>query len=179
MADVTNTATTERVSPMWVRILEIILGLIAIVLGAYVLIYPGIAVETLIIILAIALIVIAIRDFVTVFSRGIPGWQRVLSLILALIALGIAAYVLAFPIGGALTLAFLLGLALIFAGISAAARGTGGSAAVGIIAIILGFAVVIFPGLGIGILIILLAVALVILGLEAIAGGITGKTRWF
>ena len=178
MVDLTNPTTTTR-SPGWVRALEIILGIIALVLGVYVLIYPGVAVATLVFLLAIALIIIAIRDFITAFSRGIAGWQRVLNFIVALIAIALAGYVLAYPGLGALTLAFFLGLALIFAGIASASRGTGGSAAAGIIAIILGFVVVIFPGLGLALAWILLAVGLIILGLEAIVGGATGNSRWF
>jgi uncharacterized membrane protein HdeD (DUF308 family) len=161
---------------MWVRALEIILGLIVLVLGVYLVIYPGVAALTLGYLLGIALIVIAIRDFVTVFGRGVAGWQRAVNLILAIIALILGVYVLAYPLGGIFAVAFLVGFALILLGIAAASRGTGLGIAAGIIALILGFVVVIYPGLGVALAIILLSVAFILLGLEAIAAGIAGKT---
>jgi uncharacterized membrane protein HdeD (DUF308 family) len=96
--------------------------------------------------------------------------------ILAIIALILAAVVIVNPlIYGTLTLVYLLGLALLFAGIALAARGTPGGIIVGIIAVILGFVVIVFPGLGIGLAIALLAIALIVIGLEAIVAGIAGR----
>jgi uncharacterized membrane protein HdeD (DUF308 family) len=93
------------------------------------------------------------------------------------LAILIAGSVIANPfIYGSLTLVYLLGLSLLFAGIASAARGTAGGIIVGILGIIIGFAVIIFPGLGLGTLVFLLAVFLVIFGLESIASGILG--RW-
>ena len=167
---------TTRPSPAWVRALEIILGIIVLVLGVYLVIYPGVAALTLGYLLGIALIILAIRDFITVFGKGVSGGRRAVSLIFAVIALILGVYVLAYPLGGILAVAILVGFALILLGISAASRGTGLGIALGIIAVILGFVVVIFPGLGITLAIILLSVALILLGLEAIAAGIAGRT---
>jgi len=167
----------QKKSPMWLRILEIIAGLIIVVLAGYVIAYPGVAIATLILFLAIALIIIGIDYFIRVFAKDITGWRRLLNLILSVLAIIIAGAVIANPfIYGSLTLVYLLGLALLFAGIASAARGTAGSIVVGILGIIIGFAVIIFPGLGLGTLVFLLAVFLVIFGLESIASGILG--RW-
>ena len=167
----------EKKSSMWLRILEIVAGLIILVLGGYVIAYPGVAVATLIFFLAVALIVLGIAYFVRVFAKGITGWRRLLNLILSVLAIIIAAAVIDNPfIYGSLTLVYLLGLALLFAGIASAARGTAGGIVVGILGIIIGFVVIIFPGLGLATLVLLLAVFLVIFGLESIISGIMG--RW-
>jgi len=167
----------QQKSSMWLRILEIIAGLIIVVLAGYVIAYPGVAIATLILFLAIALIIIGIDYFIRVFAKGITGWRRLLNMVLSALAIIIAAAVIANPfIYGSLTLVYLLGLALLFAGIASAARGTVGGIIVGILGIIIGFAVIIFPGLGLTTLVFLLAVFLVIFGLESIASGILG--RW-
>jgi hypothetical protein len=162
---------------MWLRILEIIAGLIIVVLAGYVIAYPRAAIATLILFLAIALIIIGIDYFIRVFAKGITGWRRLLNLILSALAIIIAAYIIAYPaIYGSLTLVYLLGLALLFAGIASATRGTAGGLIVGILGIIIGFAVIIFPGLGLETIVFLLAVFLAIFGLESIVSGILG--RW-
>jgi uncharacterized membrane protein HdeD (DUF308 family) len=167
----------QQKSSMWLRILEIIAGFIIVVLAGYVIAYPGVAIATLILFLAIALIIIGIDYFIRVFAKGITGWRRLLNLILSALAIIIAAAVIANPfIYGSLTLVYLLGLALLFAGIASAARGTAGGLIVGILGIIIGFAVIIFPGVGLATLVFLLAVFLVIFGLESIVSGILG--RW-
>jgi uncharacterized membrane protein HdeD (DUF308 family) len=167
----------EKKSSMWLRILEIIAGIIILILAGYVIAYPGAAILTLILFLSIALVILGIAYFIRVFGRGISGWQRVINLVLSVLAIIIAAFVIDNPlIYGSLTLVYLLGLALLFAGIASAARGTVGSIVVGILGIIVGFVVIIFPGLGLATLVLLLAVFLVIFGLESIISGIIG--RW-
>jgi len=136
----------ENKTSMWVRIAEIIGGIIVIVLGGYVLAYPAVALATLATFLAIALIILGILSFVRIFDHGISGWQRILNLILAIIEIAIAAMIIGNIVVGVLTLVFLLGLGLLFAGIASASRGTPGSIIVGILGIIAGFIVIINPG---------------------------------
>ena len=167
----------QKKSPMWLRILEIIAGIIIVVLAGYVIAYPAVAIATLILFLAIALIIIGIDYFIRVFAKGITGWRRLLNLILSALAIIIAAYIIAYPaIYGSLTLVYLLGLALLFAGIASAARGTVGGIVIGILGIIIGFTVIIFPGVGLATIVFLVAVFLVFFGLESLASGILG--RW-
>lgn len=167
----------ENKSPMWLRILEIIAGIIIIVLAGSVIAFPSGAIATLIVFLAIALIVLGIAYFVRVFAKGISGWRRLLNLIMSALAIIIAAYIIAYPaIYGSLTLVYLFGLAFLFAGIASAARGTTGSIVVGILGIIIGFVMIIIPVLALATIAFLLAVFLVIFGLESLASGILG--RW-
>ena len=79
-------------------------------------------------------------------------------------------------IWGGLTLAWLVGLALIFLGFVAIARATPGMIVVGIIAVVVGFVVFIYPPLGVATAVLLLAIALIIFGLELIVSGLLA--RW-
>jgi uncharacterized membrane protein HdeD (DUF308 family) len=166
----------EKKSSIWLRIVEIIAGLIILVLGGYVIAYPGVALATLSAFLAIALIVLGIASFVRIFARGISGWQRILNLVLSILVIIIAALIIDNVVYGILTLVFLLGLGLLFAGIASAARGTAGSIIVGILGIIAGFIVIINPVIGGLTMVALAAVFLIIFGLESIVSGIVG--RW-
>jgi|SRR5665647_330570 uncharacterized membrane protein HdeD (DUF308 family) len=165
----------ENKTSMWVRIAEIIGGIIVIALGVWAWLNPietGIALASL---LAIALIILGILSFVRIFERGIGGWQRLLNLILAIIEIILAAMILGNILLGFLTLAYLLGFALLFAGIESASRGTAGSIIVGILGIIGGFLVMIFPGIGGLTVVALTGVFLIVFGLELLVSGGIGK----
>jgi uncharacterized membrane protein HdeD (DUF308 family) len=177
-------ATTGEKQAAWLRILEIILGIIVIVIGGYVLAFPGVAILTLVFVLGIGLFVLGITRIFGAFAPGISGGMRVLSLIIGILAIILGIYVVAYPGVGAATLAFFLGFGLLLIGIESLAvggtrgqgAGQGASVALGVIAIILGFVVLFWPGLALGTIALLLAVGLIILGLEAIVSGILG--RW-
>ena len=162
---------------LWLRIAEIIVGLIILILGGYAIAYPGVAAATLIGFLAVGLIVLSGIEFAQVFALDISGWRRLLNLILSAIAFLLALAVLVSPlIWGGLTLAWLVALALIFAGFAAIGRGTPGTIIVGIIAVVAGFVVLVYPPLGVATAVLLLAIALIVFGLMLIVSGILG--RW-
>jgi uncharacterized membrane protein HdeD (DUF308 family) len=167
----------EKKSSMWLRLVEIIAGIIIIALGVFVIANPSLATITLVFFLGVALIILGVTCFIRVFANGIAGWQRLLNLILSALTIILAAFVIANPlIYGSSLLVVLLGLALLFAGIASAARGAAGGIVVGILGIILGFVVIVFPGLGLATLVFLLAVFLLVFGFESIVSGIMG--RW-
>ena len=162
---------------MWLRILEIIVGLVVIVLGGYALAYPGVTAATLIAFLAAGLLIISLIEFVHVFSEGISGWQRLLRFILSIIAFLLALAILVAPLFyGGLTLGWLVALTLIVLGAAVAARGTPGMLIVGIIAVILGFVALVWPAIGVATIVLLVAIGLIIFGLELIVSGLLG--RW-
>ena len=178
-------AATGEKQKAWLRILEIILGIIVLILAGYVLAYPGIAILTLVFVLAIGLFVLGITRIVGAFASGVSGGMRVLSLIIGILAIILAIYVVDNPaVMGALTLIFFLGFGLLLSGVEALAiGGSGGSGAgkaasiiLGVIAIILAFVVLFEPTVALGTLVLLLAISFVILGIEAIVSGILG--RW-
>jgi uncharacterized membrane protein HdeD (DUF308 family) len=163
---------------MWIRIGEIIAGIIVLILGGYAIAYPGVTAAVLIAFLAIGLLIIGIVEFVRVFQEGISGWRRLLNLILSIIAILLALAVLVYPfvVGGAV-LGWLVALALIFAGLAAVGRGTAGMMIVGIIAIILGLVAIFMPLLvGVGTLVLLVSIGLIVFGIELIVSGAMG--RW-
>jgi len=165
----------ENKTSMWVRVLEIIAGIIVIALGVLAWLNPiatGIALSTL---LAIALIVLGILSFIRIFDHGISGWQRLLNLILSIIEIALAAMIIGNILLGFLTLAYLLGFALLFAGIAAASRGTAGSIVVGILGIIGGFIVILFPGIGGLTVVALTGLFLILFGIELVVSGGLGK----
>ncbi len=170
-------ATLGVRSPTWLRVVEIILGILIVGLGIYDIASPGAALGTLIVLLAIGLVISTCVDFTRAFLAGIiSGWWRALYVITAIISLILAALVIANPfVYGSLTLVYLLGVSLLFAGITLAALGAPGSTIAGIITVILGIVVLVFPQLGIALAIALLAVSLIVIGAEAIVVGITGR----
>jgi hypothetical protein len=186
---------------MWLRILEIITGLIILILcvAAF---WRGInwSWTTFIAFLTIALIILESVYIIRIFAKGISGRRR-LNLILSVIAALIAILVLAVSFYGSssygffLTLIYLLALGLLFAGIASAARGTVGAKIVGIFGIFVGIIVLIsFKIVGILAIFIdlallispdhtypvnvaeLVTVSLTIFALEPIISGIRG--RW-
>jgi uncharacterized membrane protein HdeD (DUF308 family) len=169
-------AADKKKTSMWVRIAEIIAGIIVIALGGYVLAYPGIALATLATFLAIALIVLGILSFVRIFDHGISGWQRLLNLILSIIEIAIAAMIIGNILLGIFTIIFLLGLGLLFAGLASITRGTPGAIIVGILGVIAGFIVMINPVIGGWTMVALTAVFLIIFGLELLVSGFLA--RW-
>ncbi len=167
----------EDRAPWWLRIAEILVGILAIALGAYALLYPGVTAATLIAFLAFGLLVIALIELVRVFSAGISGWQRLLNLVLSVIVFLIALAILVYPIlAGGIALGWLVAIALIFAGASLAARGTWWMVLIGAIALVIGVIAFVFPPLGVISAIALVAVGLIILGFALIISGLLG--RW-
>jgi uncharacterized membrane protein HdeD (DUF308 family) len=165
----------ENKTSMWVRIAEIIAGIIVIALGVLAWLNPiatGIALVTL---LGIALIILGILEFVRIFDHGISGWQRLLNLIFSVILIVLAAMVLGNVLLGFFTITFLLGLALLFAGLATASRGTPGAIIVGILGIIAGFIVMINPVIGGWTMVALTGVFVIIFGLELLVSGFMGK----
>jgi uncharacterized membrane protein HdeD (DUF308 family) len=167
----------DEKTSMWLRIGEIIAGLIVLILGGYAIAYPGATAAVLVGFLAIALFIVSGIEFVRVFSEGISGWRRLLNAGLSIIALLLAIAILVYPIVvGGVALGWIVALALIFAGFAVAARGTPGMTIIGIIAVILGIVALFNPISGVLTATALVAIALIIFGLELIVSGLLG--RW-
>ena len=103
-------ATTGVKQAAWLRILEIILGIIVIVIGGYVIAFPGVAILTLVFVLGIGLFVLGITRIFGAFASGVSGGIRVLSLIIGILAIILGIYVVAYPGVGAADTCLLLGL---------------------------------------------------------------------
>ena len=172
--------------PGWVRLAEIVLGLVSLVAGILVIAYPGLGFFTLVAILAVGLIFLGWRDIVLgAMGKYLPAWLRPANIVLGVLAFVLSAIVIASPGVAIFTLVVLLYFALFVRGVSAVSmaaaakmlstRLRSASAAVGVLSIILALVILAFPGLLIGTLIFLLSLGLFFVGIEAIAAGVIGR----
>lgn len=172
--------------PKWMRAAEIILGLVSLIAGIFVIIYPGIAVLSLILLLSIGLIFLGWRDVIIgAIGKMLPTWMRAAYIILGVLVFILSAVVIAEPGFAVLTLVLLLYLALFFRGVAGITLGAtakmfstplrAASIAVGALSIVLAIIFLFAPGLAVATLILLLSIGLFITGVEAIAAGAIGR----
>ena len=174
--------------PGWFRALEIATGLLSIVLGVLVLIFPSWGISTLIILLSFGIFFSAIRSISLIGNSGLSKGLRAISVISGIISLIFAALVLVFPGFAILTLLFLVSTALLVYGVgriflaytlkTTASWIKGMMVAVGIVNVILSLAVFVLPGLAVLTVTVIIALAVLISGAEMIVSGAIGRT-WF
>jgi len=172
--------------PGWLRGFEVVTGLLSLVLGFLVLVFPGWGVSTLVILLSFGLIFAGFRSIVLVGFDSLPTGLRVISVIAGILMLIMAFLVSIFPGLAILTLLTLVSVGLIAFGISRiyeaytlktmASWIRGMIAAVGVIDIILSILVPVLPGLTLLTLTVFLAFVLIISGAEMIVSGANGRT---
>jgi len=174
-------------SPGWLRALEVVVGLILIFTAFYVWVYPGIAELTIIFIFGIVLVILGISRFISGFAaKNLTTGIRILLIIVGILAVLIGFYALAYPLVGAVTMAFFFAFSLLFLGfdrlaLAGTAKEDGSwmkylAIIVGIFAIIVSFAILLYPGFGIAFIFILISLQLFLLGIELLAAGITGMS---
>jgi len=172
--------------PSWIRAAEVILGIVSLVAGVYVLAYPGVAIATLILLLAVGLIFLGWRDIVLgAMGKFLPSWLRASNVILGFLAFILSVIVIAEPGFAVLTLILILYVALFVRGVAGVAMGAWAkqfsmslralSVGVGILSIILAIVFLALPALAVATLVILLSFGLLITGLEYIAAGAIGR----
>jgi uncharacterized membrane protein HdeD (DUF308 family) len=172
--------------PDWLRALEIVTGLLAIILGIVVLVYPDWGVATLVIWLSVGLLFLGIRSIVLGGHKGVSNGVKALSLIAGILSLILAVLVIAFPDYGALTLIWFLSFGLMVYGFGrmflayavkvAPGWMRGSMVAVGVLDVILSVVVLLLPNESLLALVIILAVVLIVSGVEAIVSGAIGRT---
>ena len=174
----------EKAHPIWLRILEIIAGIIVLLLAVYLIFNPNVAISLLRIILGIALVILGLALLVRgATSKMLATGGKVVSIILGIIVLalgvtaifdtgfGSALLVTVFAIGLLLNAIGRISYAGYAAGAGLPASLRGASFALGIIALIIAIAVIVFPGIGFALLVVLVALALLLLGIELIVSG--------
>jgi uncharacterized membrane protein HdeD (DUF308 family) len=170
-------------SPGWKRAALVGLGAIAIILSILVFIHPGMTLVTIIYIAGIILIVVGIEKIISgIFEKRSSKWGTVGLGVLALIFGTIA---VAAPVSMGVFVIILLGLGLLFVGISHVIHGFGNkespgwargfSIGAGALAIAIGILVMAAPAAGAVFVSFFLGIALLIIGIEIIAVGITGR----
>jgi uncharacterized membrane protein HdeD (DUF308 family) len=174
---------SEKKSPAWLRLVQIGLGIIALILSIYVLVFPAATIVTIIFIIGIILFVVGIeRIIIGIFSPGSRSrWGTIGLGILVLIIAGIA---MAYPAGTGVFVLILLAIAMLIDGIARLVHGFGDrsvgkgsrifSIVAGVIEIGLAIMIMVAPILGAVFLSILLSIALLIVGIQIIVAGVTG-----
>jgi uncharacterized membrane protein HdeD (DUF308 family) len=169
--------STEK-QPGWIRALSIILGIIVLIFGLYMLVYPSLATLTINFILTLALLLLGIA----LISIGRSATENTSKMALTgagilLVIFGIIG--LAMPqIVGTLMIAFIalgmliLGVGLLVSGIYGKATS---STILGIIILILAIIIIGYPAVGQYMIAIMLAIILILGGIANIVSGITGK----
>ncbi|HYJ00834.1 MAG TPA: DUF308 domain-containing protein [Nitrososphaeraceae archaeon] len=180
-----KTASEKGVSK-GIRILQIIVGIIAIGLSIAVIINPGFGIEILVFLLSLTLLVVGIERVSIGFLPYIKkSSTRISNIVLGGLAIALAIIIIAFPIFTIGILVTLLALGLLFIGAARIVHGIFDKqtskwsriflVAVGILSIGISFLVFINPLVGIFILTFMLAVNLLIIGIESIIHGVSGK----
>jgi len=132
--------TKEKKSPVWLRMLEISVGLIILVLGV-VLWWPGLEYGlAFYAALAIALIVLQVAYIIRIYTKGISTGRP--NLILSVLAILIAVWALVALSSAPVDL---LAIGVLFAGIASASSGTASGKIVGVLAIFITLVVFAYP----------------------------------
>jgi uncharacterized membrane protein HdeD (DUF308 family) len=172
-------------APKYVRIIDIVLGAISLILAGLVMGVPGFAGSLIVVFLSIALLVAGLEGIIVGASgRGLSGGQRVLRLIVGVIAVGLSMAVIVFPLSALISATVLLSIAFLFLGAGAIAKGiterymTGWARAmyviVGGIVLALSIPVMLFPLLGLVTLYTILSTVLIVNGTGYVIAGVTG-----
>ena len=178
--------TSENSVSKGIRILQTIVGIIAICISIAVIINPGFGIEILVFLLSLTLLVVGIERVSIGFLPYIKkSSTRISNFVLGGLAIALAIIVIAFPIFTIGILVTLLALGLLFIGAARIVHGIFDKqtskwsriflVAVGILSIGISFMVFINPLVGIFILTFMLAVNLLIIGIESIVHGVSGK----
>src|SRR5271157_1034 len=172
--------------PGWLRGLEIITGLLAMVFGVLVFVFPGWGIGTLIVMLSIGLFFSGIRSISLIGYRSLSSSLRAMSAISGIISLILALLVALFPGYGELTLLILVSFGLIVYGfgrifIASTLKPTVGwirgmMVAVGVLDVILSVVVLVIPSLALLTFAVVLSVVLLVSGAEMIISGAIGRT---
>src|SRR5687768_7835931 len=107
-------SVAETKSPGWMRAVQIGLGIIALILSAYVLAFPAMTFVTIVYVLGIVLLIVGIERVISGIFEHSPGASRWGSVGLGILVIIIALIVMAFPISTGVFLLILLAIALLF-----------------------------------------------------------------
>jgi uncharacterized membrane protein HdeD (DUF308 family) len=170
-------------SPGWMRAAQIGLGVLAIILAIYAIVFPGITIVTLVMILAIIFLIIGIERVIS--GIFVPSGSRWGTIGLGILVIILASIALAFPVGTTIALFLFLGFALLFDGIARIIHGfadrtqrgwvRGFYIGVGVLAVIFGGMIIVSPFFGAVLAGLIMGIILIIIGIEMISAGVGGR----
>ena len=175
-----------RSNPDWLRVLDVIFGLIAISIATVVIIFPAIAIGTLVFWLFIILAVVGVGEIVVgATEKRLSKGLRALNILAGIAGIILAMIAVAFPVIAAETLVLMIAFGLLFFGIVRMAIGFAVKIlptwirtlviVVGLLSVFFALIVIFFPVIGIASLIVLLSFTFLLLGIEYILLGVTGR----
>jgi uncharacterized membrane protein HdeD (DUF308 family) len=173
---------TFEKSPGWVRVAQIVLGILTIILSIYALAFPAVAFVSVVWILVIILFFVGIEKIIT--GIFLPQRSKAATIGLGILVLIFAGLALAFPVATAFTVIIFIGIALLFTGIARLVEGFSGKNSgwskafligVGILSIVLSIAVMVSPAFGAALAGVIIAIALLITGIQMVAAGVSGR----
>ena len=177
---------SQEKTPTWIRILEIILGAIAIAASGIVLTNPDTTTVMIVMLLSISLLVVGISSIIT----GAVGSNLSKSLRGIKIGMGIVAIIgsifsIVNPVAAALAFVNLIAIFVLIYGAGLVAEGIGrkeqskaskiASIVIGVIVVILSAILLALPGFTLALLIMILSISLLLNGIARIISGITGR----
>ncbi|HEX5186882.1 MAG TPA: DUF308 domain-containing protein [Nitrososphaeraceae archaeon] len=172
-----------------IRILQVIIGIIAISLSIAEILNPGFGLDLLIFLLSITIFAIGIERISMGFMPNMTKSSRITNIILGALAIVLAIIVIAFPVFTIGFLVRLLSIGLLFIGFSRIVHGVLDKRlpkwprafliGVGILSIVVSLMVLTNPFLGLFLLILILAVNFLIIGIESIVEGVSCNRNLF
>jgi len=170
---------------MWLRAVQIGLGLLILVLSIVVLINPIIGAISVIFFLAFLLLFAGIEKIIS--GLFVSGKSKFASIGLGIIVIIVSLIALAYPVDASIFVVLLLGIALLFDGISRIVHGIRDkqaskwaksfSVGTGVLSIILAVIVIAFPAIGLVFAGILIGIALLVTSLQILSAGISGRRQ--
>ena len=165
------------------RAFRIGLGILIVALSLIILVNPIGGFLSLVWLLGVILFVIGIEMIVShVFT---PHRSRFAGIALGIAVIVLAIIAIAFPLIASIVLITLLGIALLFSGISKIIHGVndkyskkwhrGFNVAAGVLSVVLAIAILIFPIFGIAFAGLLIAISMLITGIQMISSGASGR----
>ena len=176
----TTTSTPNPLREMWVP--QLLMGIVALVLGVLLLVWPGVSILAASVLLGVYLVASGIAQVILAFGLELSGGYRVLWFITG--ALSLILGVLAFRHFGqgsaVLLLAIWIGVGFIFQGVAATAiaisnkelPGRGWSIFFGVTSVIAGLVVMVWPFDSIVMLALFTGIMLVVIGIAQVVSSI-------
>jgi uncharacterized membrane protein HdeD (DUF308 family) len=166
------------------RAVEIILGIVALIIGGLALAFPIATVVSIVFFFGIALLAIGILRLATGASADwLPGASRKTNVVIGILAIIFGLIIMFAPFFSAEIIIIMIGFALVIYGVGrmvvgGAAHISGGMRALliifGLIVAVFGLIVIFFPVVGAYTYAFFVSLAFIIIGIDALASGISG-----
>ena len=177
------------IAPKWLRILQITIGVAAIILSIFIIISPKLGGITAISMVAITLLIVGIERIASGVSSKYSKRSRLINIGLGIVIVAFGIFTIANPSGSIRFMVLLVGIALLINGI---VRITDAlikkrnedrqlnkifRLIVGIISIAIAIITLVSPGFGVIFVALVVGIALLINGIEIIVAGIAGQSK--